>query len=60
MFLPGVHTWNDKECGMYIPGLNVFMVFMNTSLAYDVFMLLLCLTTEIPAVTDVLKGISCG
>jgi hypothetical protein len=23
-------------------------------------MLLLCLTTEIPAVTDVLKGISCG
>jgi hypothetical protein len=28
--------------------------------AHDGFMLLLCLTTEISAVTDVLKEISCG
>ena len=39
---------------------NIVPYLVITCKAYDVFMLLLCLTTEIPAVTDVLKGISCG
>ena len=39
---------------------NIVPYLVITCKAYDVFMLLLCLTTEIPAVTDVLKRISCG
>jgi hypothetical protein len=39
---------------------NIVPFLVITCKAYSVFMLLLCLSTEILAAIDVLKGISCG
>jgi hypothetical protein len=39
---------------------NIVLFLVIACKAHEVFMLLLCLTAEILAVTDVLKEISCG